>query len=128
MTETIKEKIVKYIENTIHPNRYYSLFATITNNKTNELYRVYGLGVPLEGYQYHRQDYRFPILAADKNFKGIELRIVKETEDGMISFDLEKLLDEQLYSFDINKIPKNPHSFLSDNYHRPPDLGFYKEH
>lgn len=109
MTEKIKEKIVKYIKDTIYPKNHYSLFATITNKKTNEIFRVCGLGVPLEGYQYHRQDYRFPVEAADKNFKGIKLRIVKETEDGMISFDLEKLLNEQLYSFDINKIPKNPH-------------------
>jgi hypothetical protein len=109
MTEKIKEKIVKYIKNVIHPENHYSLFCTITNNKTNELYRVCGLGVPLEGYQYHRQDYRFPVEASNKNFKGIKLRIVKETEDGMISFNLEKLLDGELYSFNINKIPKNPY-------------------
>jgi hypothetical protein len=105
----IKEKIIKYIENTIHPNDHYGLFCTITDHKTNEVSRVCGLGVPLEGYQYHRQDYRFPSEAADRNFKGIKLHIVKETEHGMISFNLEKLLDEQLYTFNVDKIPKLLH-------------------
>ena len=124
MTETIKEKIVKYLQSAIHPENHYSLFCTITENKTGETARVCGLGVPLEGYQYHPQDYRFPIEAADKNFKGIKLNIVKEKEHGMTHFNLEKLLDEERYSFNIDRTTRNPHSMLSPTYYMNKDVGF----
>ena len=114
MTETTKEKIVKYIQDTIHPNDYYDLFVTITDKKTNEVHRVCGLGIPPEGYQYHCQDYRFPMEAADRNFKGIEIKIIKETEHGMLTFNLNKFLDEESYSFNVTKIPKNKMDWYND--------------